>query len=84
VDLDDLPAEEKVKVLGRHLVHKAQRNGKAPEVNSAPGSILEVASSSDVETKLQKSSYGATYHTTQREESDAFPIPYDAHGADVT
>lgn len=84
VDLDDLPAEEKVKVLGRHLVQKERRivnNGKAPEGNSTPGSILEVPSGPDTENK---SSYGATSHATQREESDAFPIPYDAPGADVT
>ncbi|KIM40578.1 hypothetical protein M413DRAFT_164230 [Hebeloma cylindrosporum] len=87
VDLDDLPAEEKVKVLGRHLVHKEQRianSGKAPEAKSTPGSILEVPSGSDTEIKSRRSSYGATNQATQREESDAFPIPYDAPGADVT
>jgi proton-coupled amino acid transporter len=87
VDLDDLPAEEKVKVLGRHLVQKERRianNGKAPEGNSTPGSVLEVPSGLDAEDKSGRSSYGATNHATQREESDAFPIPYDAPGADVT
>ena len=87
VDLDDLPAEEKVKVLGRHLVHKEQRianNGKAPETKSTTGSILEVPSGSDIENKSRSSSYGAINQATQKEESDAFPIPYDAPGADVT
>jgi len=43
-----------------------------------------VPSGSDMENKSPGPSYGATNHATQREDSDAFPIPYDAPGADVT
>jgi proton-coupled amino acid transporter len=84
MDLDDLPAEEKAKVLARHLVHKQERNGKAPETNSTTGSILETQSGSDAETRSRRSSHCVTPRPMEREDSDAFPILYDAPGADVT
>ncbi|KAF8199664.1 amino acid transporter [Pholiota molesta] len=58
IDLDDLPDEEKAKVLERHL--------------SSAASLLEVPSGSE------------SGRTLSDEDSEPFPIPYDAHGADVT
>ncbi|KDR78952.1 hypothetical protein GALMADRAFT_244633 [Galerina marginata CBS 339.88] len=92
VDLDDLPDEERVKVLERHLVPKELRTkASSPAVavtegqpKSATGSVLDVPTSSDSDaTRSRRSSSGTAQHA-QREDSEPFPIPYDAHGADVT
>jgi len=69
-DLDDLPEEEKLKVLRRHLVSKDERNqsGDIPSVTTRPNS------------HHSSSGEGASH----AEESEPFPIPFHAHGADVT
>ncbi|TFK40210.1 amino acid transporter [Crucibulum laeve] len=80
VDLNDLPDEEKARVLARHLV--TNRGGEA---KSVAGSDLEVPNDSEAGTSLSRRSSSGTPHVTpQREDSEAFPIPYDAPGADVT
>ncbi|KAF9485185.1 hypothetical protein BDN70DRAFT_910316 [Pholiota conissans] len=88
IDLDDLPDEEKAKVLARHLVPKELRakassiTPKGGDANSSSGSLLEVPSGSESgHTLSRRSSSG---QVVRREDSEPFPIPYDAHGADVT
>lgn len=68
-DLDDLPDEEKAKVLRRHLVSREERQGR-PESSRAISRTASFTSSHPT--------------VTLQEDSDAFPIPYDAPGADVT
>ncbi|PPQ89338.1 hypothetical protein CVT25_003175 [Psilocybe cyanescens] len=86
-DLDDLPAEEKVKVLERHLVAKEQRTKAAHDgtTKSVVGSVQDPAVGTTTATDVdplhsRRSSAGAT----QRVDMEPFPIPYDAPGADVT
>lgn len=88
VDLEDLPDEEKARVLERHLVPKELR-GKGTgtpvsgEARSKPSSLLDagaVASSDSDHTLSRRSSDGAV----RREDSEPFSIPYSAVGADVT
>ncbi|KAH9487259.1 Vacuolar amino acid transporter 3 [Psilocybe cubensis] len=84
-DLDGLPAEEKAKVLRRHLVAKEQRtkaNDSAPK--SVVGSVQDanVATGSDVSRNT--SSGTLRERGAVREDSEPFPVPYDTHGADVT
>ncbi|KZV65557.1 hypothetical protein PENSPDRAFT_655685 [Peniophora sp. CONT] len=58
VNLDELPEEEKARVLQKHLVHRDERNATPTgEPSTAP--------------------------RVQRQDSEAFPVPYHAPGADV-
>lgn len=71
-DLDDLPAEEKTKVLERHLVLREQRTEQKP-LDGVSGSPF---------TLSRGSSDGPSHR--QKDDLEPFPIPYDAPGADVT
>lgn len=92
-DLDDLPIQDKVQVLERHLVPPELRmkpNGSnvesgdiandskstAASIRSQPTSVLENAGDSSIHPEQLE--------PTQREGSEAFPITFDAPGADVT
>lgn len=79
LDLDGLPDEEKAKVLARHLVSKEERAKTDPPKN-VPSSD---ASSSRSRPASQHSSIPRDTGKA-REDSEAFPIPYDAPGADIT
>lgn len=80
-DLDDLPAEEKAKVLERHLVYKEQRVKANTEAKSAEDSASDGAPGSHSRpTPSRRSSTGIS----TRQQDDTFPINYDAPGADVT
>ncbi|PPQ93690.1 hypothetical protein CVT25_001417, partial [Psilocybe cyanescens] len=92
-DLDDLPAEEKAKVLARHLVAKEQRTKAATydaPSKSVAGSVKDAAvissaaTGSDVGLPSSRKSSSSALARVAREDSEPFPIPYDAHGADVT
>lgn len=76
--LEGLPDEEKAKVLGRHLVSKEERQ-KAPGLGSDSGLPQSLAPS----TSSRQSSSGQ-HSPPEREDSEPFPIPYHAPGADVT
>ncbi|KAJ4477472.1 vacuolar amino acid transporter 4 [Lentinula aciculospora] len=76
VDLDDLPDEEKAKILRRHLVSKEERERERREIqDSTTTSTPELVS----QTRRSSGSGRIT-----REESEPFPVPYAAPGADVT
>ena len=83
-DLDDLPAEEKAKVLERHLVSKDQRmKGITEGNNSFKDSAIDRISGPDSPFSVsRRSSNGLSQR--QKEDLEPFPILYDAPGADVT
>ncbi|THH09144.1 hypothetical protein EW146_g8775 [Bondarzewia mesenterica] len=71
VDIDDLADEEKAKILRRHLVSREERGGGArPGTNGSE------------EGMSRKSSVGE--FRLRRKDTEAFPVPYHAPGADVT
>jgi solute carrier family 36 (proton-coupled amino acid transporter) len=75
LDLGDLPDEEKAKVLRRHLVSREERQA---------GPDWDVP---DQEISRQSSMMftpGSTIPAKQRQDTDPFPVPYDAPGADIT
>lgn len=74
LDIDDLPDEEKVKVLQRHLVSKGGRQNREAE-NGSDIDLSEPGPSGS-----RRSSNGVI----RREDTEPFPIPYDAPGGDVT
>jgi proton-coupled amino acid transporter len=80
LDLDDLPDEEKAKVLRRHLVSRDERMNR-PVANSLPGSDAEVTQAPDQEISRKSSMQGLHPH---REDTEPFPVPYHTPGADVT
>ena len=80
-DLEGLPAEEKAKVLERHLVSKEQRMKTFPEGDSVKDSVLDPVSGFPL-TGSRRSSNGPSQR--QKEDLEPFPILYDAPGADVT
>ncbi|KAL0068784.1 hypothetical protein AAF712_004113 [Marasmius tenuissimus] len=82
MDLDDLPDEEKARILRRHLVLNKEREREQQE----GGDQLGVPSTSRRSSNSQGSGNGSASGPPPlvREDSEAFAIPYDAHGADVT
>ncbi|KAG6827742.1 hypothetical protein H0H92_010588 [Tricholoma furcatifolium] len=78
--LDELPDEEKAKVLRRHLVFKNEREGGS----YAEGTAFERTLT--IESMGPRSFVSRRPSTIMQEPHDTepFPIPYDAHGADVT
>lgn len=78
VDLEGLPDEEKAKIVGRHLVSKTERQN-----TPGNGSDLEVPQSSETGTSARRPSSGQS-SVREVQDSDPFPIPYHAPGADVT
>ena len=78
---DDLTDEEKARVLRKHLVSREER-----QTNAAGPSDPVPAASSRAESEsgnLSKRSSFSQYRV-QREDTEPFPVPYDAPGADIT
>lgn len=83
-DLDDLPDEEKVKVLERHLVSKDQRMKAFTEGNNSfKDSVMDRIPGPDSPSTISRRSSNGV-EKRQKEDLEPFPIPYDAPGADVT
>lgn len=88
-NLADIPIEEKAKVLRRHLVSAEERrvsvtspsNGNTPGGMPSPGDASPVGAHGD--SGMQGGSSGSQ-EIEERDESQSFPIPYDAPGGDVT
>jgi proton-coupled amino acid transporter len=79
-NLDDLPDEEKAKVLRRHLVSKEERERQQQAGGlETPGSQTGSRRGSGAGLARRPSRTAL-----QRQETEAFPVPYDAPGADVT
>ena len=83
-DLDDLPAEEKAKVLERHLVSKDERMKAFTEGNNSfkDSVMARIPGPDSPLTISRRSSNGLSQR--QEEDQEPFPILYDAPGADVT
>ncbi|PFH53134.1 hypothetical protein AMATHDRAFT_73660 [Amanita thiersii Skay4041] len=81
----DLPDEERIKILRRHLALKDERNPRNGEIKSSAASELDVPQGSDSSTlRSRRSSNGAHGRAQGESEDSTFPIPYHAPGADVT
>jgi proton-coupled amino acid transporter len=70
IDLDDLPDEEKARVLRRHLVSREERQA-GPDSDAS-------------EQEITRQSSMMFKQGGRRQDTDPFPIPYDAPGADIT
>ncbi|KAJ3994330.1 vacuolar amino acid transporter 4 [Lentinula boryana] len=76
VDLDDLPDEEKAKILRRHLVSREERERERIETQEGTPSFTP-----EPPSQTRRSSGSGRI---AREDSEPFPVPYAAPGADVT
>ncbi|TCD64918.1 neutral amino acid transporter [Steccherinum ochraceum] len=74
--LDELTDEDKARILRRHLVAADERNTPQDEQALSGDSPTESG-------QLSKRSSSSQIRT-QREDSEPFPVPYHAPGADVT
>ncbi|KAI0685968.1 transmembrane amino acid transporter protein-domain-containing protein [Cytidiella melzeri] len=74
---DEIPDEDKAKILRKHLVSRDERQQGSPRGSFSAGSDTEGAGPS-----LRRPS--TPQLRVQREDSEAFPVPYHAPGADVT
>ncbi|EIW84292.1 hypothetical protein CONPUDRAFT_135790 [Coniophora puteana RWD-64-598 SS2] len=83
VDLDELPDEEKARVLRKHLVLNDERNNR-PGTGTATPTDHDAASAHSSSPALGEPSGSLRPQGPQRQPTETFPIPYDAHGADVT
>lgn len=84
-DLDGLQPEEKAKVLGHHLMAKVQRRKASDSVSKlVVGSVQDpnVATGLDISRNLL--SGVLRDHGVEKEDSEPFHIPYNAHGTHVT
>lgn len=77
-DLDKMSEEAMAKVLRRHLVSKEERQNQGEGVNT-PASNREEDHSDSRRISASSSAQNLT-----REDTEPFPIPYDAPGGDVT
>ncbi|KAJ7592845.1 vacuolar amino acid transporter 4 [Mycena floridula] len=79
-DVEDVDDAEKLKVLRRHLVSKAERQNRFGEVPPDP------QAGPSVNTPDSEHSYDSeeTGGKIRREDTEPFPIPYHTPGADVT
>ena len=78
---DDLTDEDKARVLRRHLVSREERQNNRPSTpDQVPGSLSRRGS--DTGNISHRSSVSML--RPQREDTEPFPVPYDAPGADIT
>lgn len=80
LDLDTPPDDHKARVIRRHLLMREERQNRG-DVNSTSGSELDGrVSNDDTPSAGSYTPPAATF----REETEAFHIPYEAPGADIT
>lgn len=75
VDLDNLPAEDKARILRRHLLMRGERHQSRTDLRSLDGSEQDIPTPDPDDPSAV---------SLQRDASEPFSIPYHAPGADVT
>ncbi|KAI0368819.1 hypothetical protein BV20DRAFT_1053784 [Pilatotrama ljubarskyi] len=82
--LDELTDQDKARVVRKHLVSREERQNNRPATPDQParGSF---SAGSDAGNGGNVSKRSSNSHLRlEREDTDPFPVPYDAPGADVT
>jgi proton-coupled amino acid transporter len=80
LDLDTPPDDHKARVIRRHLLMREERQNRG-DVNSISGSEFDGRASNDDTPSVGSSTPPPAAF---REETEVFPIPYEAPGADIT
>lgn len=71
---DELTDEDKAKILRKHLIARDDRQQGSPRGSMSAGSDSGLLSKQASTSQLR----------VQREDTEPFPVPYHAPGADVT
>ena len=71
---DDLTDQEKARILRKHLVPRDERESNSRRGSMSAGSDAGRLSEQPSTSQLR----------VQREDTDPFPVPYHAPGADIT
>lgn len=79
---DDMTDEEKARILRKHLVSREEREQQVDR-RSSFGSLAP-DNRGEGPSKSKRSSEDLPHAILQREDSEAFPIPYHTPGADLT
>ncbi|KAG8908140.1 neutral amino acid transporter [Tulasnella sp. 403] len=82
--LDELPDEEKARVLRRHLVSREERGRADDDGGSAVGQPSGAAASSALNVPGVASSRASIAGSHHRLDTEPFPVPFDAPGGDIT
>lgn len=77
--LDELTDEDKARILRRHLVAAEERDRTPAAQEERPTSSSSPTASGQISKRSSSS-----HIRTQREDSEPFPVPYHAPGADIT
>ncbi|KAG0700274.1 amino acid transporter [Suillus ampliporus] len=80
LDLDNPPDEDKARVIRRHLLMREERQNRG-DVNSIAGSELDGRVPND---DVPSAGSSTPPPAVLIEETEVFPIPYEAPGADIT
>ena len=80
--LPELPDEDKMKVLQRHLVSRDQRFAEEPSTSQGPSRTASFYPDAPEHPSTKSSRAPSVYHG--EDESEVFPLPFSAPGGDVT
>ena len=83
-NLDEVTEEEMARVLRRHLVPRSERAGQQARSGEQTPSLAVEADNDGGSSGGASSSRRPSSSQPTREDSEPFPIQYDAPGADVT
>lgn len=88
LDLDNVPEEEKTRVLRRHLVSREERqiqvDQRSPSDSDSEGENDAGSSIGKDDTSGRISESANTKPIKDLSESDVFPVPYEMPGGDIT
>jgi proton-coupled amino acid transporter len=83
-NLDDLTDEEKARVLRRHLMSREEREAAAAAAAAQEAAGASSRRGSDTSLTPGAGPSGRRPSNVKRQETEAFPVPFEAPGADIT
>lgn len=84
VTLEELPEEEKMRILRRHLVSKEERKDNNADGNGSDQDNNALVRKSSNLSAASVASSSSSQAMARLAESEMFPVPYHTPGADVT
>lgn len=82
--LDELTDEDKARIVRKHLVSREERQNNRPATPDHPARGSFSGGSDTGHAGILSNRSSTSHIRVEREDTDPFPVPYDAPGADVT
>ncbi|KAL1940248.1 hypothetical protein VTO73DRAFT_9200 [Trametes versicolor] len=82
--LDELTDEDKARIVRKHLVSREERQNNRPATPDHPARGSFSGGSDTGHAGILSNRSSTSHIHVEREDTDPFPVPYDAPGADVT